>query len=87
MKKVWTKIKLFMREMLNLLTNLFCPVVSAICALMELFQLPTSAINAVKNVEHWFWNIAGTKDKIEEIIDKVDDAVEKTDSEHQELNK
>jgi hypothetical protein len=36
------KIKLFFKEMGNALTNILCPLVSIVIALMELFQLPTS---------------------------------------------
>lgn len=87
MKKVWKKIKLAMREALNLLTNLLCPVVSAVCVVLEVCQCPASMVSAVKKVEYWFWKIGGTKDAIEDLIGKVDGAIDKTEEEHDKLTK
>ena len=47
--------------------------------LMEVFQLPTAAIQAVKKAEYWCWKAAGTKDDIDNFLDKVEDAIEKTE--------
>lgn len=85
MVKVWKKIKTAVKEVFNLLTNLLCPVMSAICVIMEVFQLPAGAIQAVKNAEYWCWKVAGTKTNIDDLLEKVDDAVEKTEAGHNQI--
>jgi Holliday junction resolvase RusA-like endonuclease len=79
MSKFWKKVKCAAKEVFNFLTNLICPVLSLVCALMEVFQLPTKAIQAVKKAEYWCWKAAGTKDDIDNFLDKVEDAIEKTE--------
>lgn len=76
MKKIWSKVKLFVREVGNFLTNLLCPVISAITAGMELCQLPMKWIEFMKKAEYWCWQACGTKDTIDKIIDKVDEVIE-----------
>lgn len=73
MKKFWAKFKIFWRELGNALTNILCPIMSILAAGCELLQLPTSVIDALKKAEYWCWYACGTKDKIDEIIDKVDE--------------
>lgn len=85
MKKIWKKIKTAVKEVFNLLTNLLCPVMSAICVVMEVLQFPSSAIQAVKKAEYWCWKVAGTKNNIDDLLEKVDDAVEKTEEEHNQI--
>lgn len=79
MSKFWKKIKCATREFFNILTNLICPVLAAVCLVMELFQLPTKAIEFVKKLEHWCWNASGTQDVIKNFVDQVDVAIEKTE--------
>ena len=79
MSKFWKKVKCAVKEVFNFLTNLLCPVLSLVCALMEVFGLPTKAIQAVKKAEYWCWYAAGTKDTIDHFVDKVEDAIEKTE--------
>lgn len=52
MKKVWSKIKCFIKELGNILTNMLCPICSIIIAAMEVGQLPASAIQFMKKVEY-----------------------------------
>lgn len=77
-KTVWKKIKCAAKECLNLLTNLITPLISALCLLAEVLQLPTNVIKALKKAEYWCWNACGTADDIENFIDTVDKAVDKT---------
>lgn len=79
MSKFWKKVKCAVKEIFNFLTNLLCPVLSLVCALMEVFGLPTKAIQAVKKAEYWCWYAAGTKETIDNFVDKVEDAIEKTE--------
>ena len=78
LKTAWKKIKCAVKEIFNFLTNLICPVMSALCILAELLNLPTSWIKGLKKAEYWCWQVAGTKDAIENFVDKVEDAVEET---------
>lgn len=70
------KIKLFLKEVGNALTNILCPLVSVVVALMELLQLPTSWIQAVKKFEHWAWYASGTKDEIDKMLDEIEKIIE-----------
>lgn len=79
MSKFWKKVKCAVREIFNFLTNLLCPILSLVCALMEVFGLPTKAIQAVKKAEYWCWYAAGTKETIDNFVEKVEDAIEKTE--------
>lgn len=81
LKTAWKKIKCAVKEVLNLITNLFTPVMSGLCVLAELLQLPTSVISALKRAEYWLWKACGTKDAINDFIDTVDKAVDKADEE------
>ena len=79
MSKFWKKLKCVVKEIFNFLTNLICPVLSLVCALMEAFNLPTKAIQAVKKAEYWCWYAAGTKDDIDHFLENVEDALIKTE--------
>ena len=76
MKKFWKKFKIFWVEIGNILTNILCPVIAVVAAGMELCQLPASWIQAVKKVEYWCWYACGTKEKLDKIVDKVDEILE-----------
>ena len=70
------KLKCFWRELGNILTNVLVPFVAGIAAVMELCQLPTSWIQFIKKVEYWLWEACGTKKKIDEFLEKVEEAAE-----------
>lgn len=78
MKKVWSKIKCFIKEIGNILTNMLCPICAIIIAAMEVGQLPASAIQFMKKVEYWLFYACGTKDMIDEIVEVVDKSVVNT---------
>lgn len=75
MKKYWKKFKTFWFELGNLFTNALCPFLSAIAAILELFNAPTGWTQNVKKAEYWCWNACGTKEKIDNIVEQIDDIV------------
>lgn len=75
MKTYWKKFKLFWKELGNIFTNMLCPLLSTIVAILEIFGLPINWINAVKQAEYWCWNACGTKEKIDEIVEGVDSII------------
>lgn len=81
LKTAWKKIKCAVKEIFNFLTNLVCPLLSALCILCELFNLPTSWIQGLKKAEYWCWQAAGTKEVIDDFIEQIDDAVKNTTEE------
>jgi hypothetical protein len=40
MKKYWQKFKIFWKELGNILTNVACPFLSILVAILELFSAP-----------------------------------------------
>lgn len=80
MKTYWEKFKLFWRELGNVFTNMLCPLLSAIVAILEIFGLPISWINAVKQAEYWCWNACGTKEDLDKIVDSVDQIIKNGES-------
>lgn len=73
---IWTKFKLFWNELGNIIFNVFCPILSTLAALAELFQLPASVIDALKKAEYWCFYACGTKKTIDKLTNKVADALE-----------
>lgn len=70
MKKIFERIKLFLGELLNLITNILVPIMSVIIAIVELFPVPTKVIDILKKAEYWLFYSAGTGKKIEKIMDE-----------------
>lgn len=79
MKKYWKKLKAFWFELGNLLTNIACPFLSIAVAILEIANAPVSWIQGVKKAEYWCWNACGTKEKIDNIVEQLDDVVDKLD--------
>lgn len=75
MNKYWKKFKMFWRELGNILTNIACPFLAILVAISEIFGLPANFIQSIKKAEYWCWNACGTKDKIDEIVDAIDQVV------------
>lgn len=75
LKTAWKKIKCAVKEFFNLITNLACPIIAALCILFEIFNLPTSWIKGLKKAEYWCWQVAGTKEVIDNFIDDIEEAV------------
>lgn len=70
--KYWSKIKLFWKEVGNLLTNVLCPLLGILIAISEVIGLPISWIQSLKKAEYWCWNACGTKEDIDKIVDVID---------------
>ena len=77
MKNVWKKFVIFWKELGNMLTNILCPIMSILAATAEMLQLPTSVIQAIKKAEYWCWYACGTKDTLDQMVDKIDEVVDK----------
>lgn len=77
-KTGWKKFKCAFKEIFNLLTNLITPIISALCLLAELLQLPTALIQNLKKAEYWCWNACGTSKHINQFVEDVDRAVTNT---------
>ena len=76
-KKAWKKFVIFWKEVGNFFTNLLCPILSLLAACAELLQLPTKAIQGIKKAEHWAWNLSGTKDIVDNLVEGIDNVVDK----------
>lgn len=82
MKTYWKKFKTFWKEIGNLLTNVACPILAMVSAILEIFNAPVSWIQGVKKAEYWCWYACGTKDEIDKIVDAVDEIVEGDNNEN-----
>lgn len=81
---VWKKFVLFWKEVGNVLTNLLCPIISLVAAFAELLQLPSKAIQGIKKAEYWAWNLSGTKDVVDGLVEGIDDIVDKYEEQEQQ---
>lgn len=61
------KLKIFFKELANIVTNLACPLLALVIAIMELCQAPAAWIAAVKKAEYYCWEAFGTKNDIDNI--------------------
>lgn len=77
MKKIWKKFLCFWKELGNIITNVLAPFASLLVAAAELLQLPIVVIQALKKVEYWCFYACGTQKTIDDIVNKVDDAIDK----------
>lgn len=81
MKKVITnvgrKVFWFIREVGNLIGNLFVPVASILVGVAELLQAPVKVIKALKDFEYWLFKIGGTLPVIEKAVDEVEKVLDK----------
>lgn len=75
-KIVLKKLRIFIKELFNLLTDCAVPLLSVLCALAEVFQFPASAILALKKAERWCFFACGTRDEIEAIVNIIDGVVD-----------
>jgi hypothetical protein len=87
-KIIVKKLKVFVRELFNILTNCAVPILAALCALFEILQLPASAILALKKAERWCFFACGTRTEVEAIVGIVagivDEATEETEQTEKE---
>ena len=61
------KLKIFFKELANIVTNLLTPAAALIVAIMELCQAPAAWIKAVKKIEYFLWELFGTKGDIDKL--------------------
>lgn len=73
--KLWTKIKIFFKELLNIATNVACPILSALCAIAELCQLPGTVIEGIKKVEYKAFEVCGTAKQIAEYVENTEQQI------------
>ena len=57
---------------------------SALCVFAEALQFPTGVIKVLKKIEYWFWKVGGTKENIENFVDKLDEAAQNIEDENEE---
>jgi len=75
-KVIMSKLKVFVKELFNILTNCAVPVLAALCALAEIIQLPAAVILALKKAERWCFFAYGTRDEIEAIVNIIEGVVD-----------
>lgn len=75
-KIVVKKLKLFVKEIFNIVTNVAVPMIAVLCAIAEVFQLPASVILALKKAERWCFFACGTRDEVEAIVEIVEGVVD-----------
>ena len=75
-KKWWEKLKIFLRELANIITNVCVPIVAIACGICEAVNAPSNVIQILKKVEYWLFYAMGTAHKIDEIIEQNTDGEE-----------
>ena len=68
MNKILKRVKLFLKEVMNVLTDVLVPLVALIIAILELLPVPFIWIRVLKQAEHILFKAFGTLEDIEEII-------------------
>lgn len=69
MKKIFARIRVFFKELGNILTNFIVPFVSLLIAILEILPIPTIWIKFLKTVEYWLFYASGTAKDIEKIVE------------------
>ena len=77
MKKVLKRVSLFLREVLNIITDILVPLAALIAAILELLPVPLKWVYLFKEIENWLYFAKGTGDKIKEEIDKKEKELKK----------
>ncbi len=77
MKKVLKRISFFLKEILNIITDILVPLVALVAAILQLLPVPLKWINVVKKIENWLYYAKGTGDKIKEEVDKIEKDLKK----------
>lgn len=81
-KIVLRKLRVFVKELFNLLTDCAVPLLSVLCALASVLQFPAKAILALKKAERWCYFACGTRDEIETIVNIIDGVVDEAAEEN-----
>lgn len=77
MKKVLKRISFFLREVLNILSDILVPLAALVAAILQLLPVPLKWVYIAKQVENWLYYAKGTGDKIKEEIDKKEEELKK----------
>ena len=75
LKKVMNKIKLFIKELGNIVTNIAVPIMSMFCAISELFPMP-KVTEKLKKAEYYVFFASGTLESIDNIVSDTTDQLE-----------
>lgn len=85
MENFIARIKIIIKEVGNFIGNILVPFVSLLIAILGLFPVPTTWLEALKKVEVWLFNFAGTAKDIETQV--VEEKVEHEKKVEQKLLK
>lgn len=77
MKKVLKRVSFFLKEVLNIITDILVPLVALVAAILQLLPVPLKWIHVVKRIENWLYYAKGTGDKIKEEVDKIEKELKK----------
>ena len=66
MQKFTDRVKLIVKEIGNIITNILIPLWGVVMLVCETFGVPDKILSELKKVEYILWELSGTKD----IIDK-----------------
>jgi hypothetical protein len=71
-KKVLHRAVIFLKELVNIITDVLVPIMALIAAILELIPfVPLKWAQGVKKLEDFFYNVAGTAKDIKEEIKKI----------------
>lgn len=70
MKKVFKRVRLFLKEILNFITNILVPIVSVVISILEVLPVPSTWIKLMKVLEYWLFYAFGTAKDIDKAIEE-----------------
>jgi hypothetical protein len=73
MKKVFNRIKIILKEFMNILTNVLVPLLALLIAICEILPVPYKVIRILKVVEYWAFYAFGTAENIKKEIEKIEE--------------
>ncbi len=74
MKKFLNRIKLILKEILNIATNILVPIASVVVIVLEVIPgVPLKWIESVKFIEYWLFYFAGTIEQIQERLEEIEE--------------
>jgi hypothetical protein len=84
-KVILKKLKVFGKEIFNILTDIAVPLLAILCAIAEVCQLPASVLLALKKAERWCFFACGTRDEVESIMGIIEGVVDEAIEESKEI--
>lgn len=78
----WEKIKIVLREIGNIATNVACPLISILIVICQTLDVPIGVISALKKAEYWCFYASATLEKIKEATEKIDEIIPKEEGEN-----